>query len=178
MTWWLASVLWLSLAPAGMPTCGDEQLQRFVAHIEDARGVEDLERLRENPVVAAACLIAQLRPVDATVLSPEDESSRRADFRIVWSIRALRYLTGGKDFCAPTAHFDELDQRPRYFLTMRCGSGSEVSFFGVWMSRDLIYVAPKDAQKAIIRKWIGWYQAEGTQRESYAPVRSLDDWYF
>ena len=88
----------------------------------------------------------------------------------------LRYLTGGKEFCGPTTQFDELDQDQRQFLTVRCGPGSEVSFFGVWMSRDLIYVAPKDAQEALIQEWIKWYKTEGIYHE-YSPARDVD-WYF
>lgn len=174
----LVPVLSFAAALTAVPECRDDQLQQFVARIEEVQDLEELAVLRKKPSEAVACLIRQLRVVNVTVLRPEDKSRRPDDFRTIWSIRALRYLTGGEDFCAPTAHFNHLDKDRQHFLTLRCGPGSEVSFFGVWMSRDIIYVAPKDAQKAIIRKWIGWYQAEGTQRESYAPVRSLDDWYF
>jgi hypothetical protein len=172
----LLSVLWLATALTPVPECRDKQLQHFVARIEDVRDVQELAVLRKKPSEAAACLIHQLRVVDVTVLRPDERSRRPEDFRTIWSIRALRYLTGGKDFCAPTAHFDELDKDRQQFLTIRCGPGPDVSFFGVWMSRDVIYVAPEDAQEKIIQQWLNWYETEGI-RYSYPPTRDVD-WYF
>ncbi len=175
----ISALLWVlsfSTALAQVPQCADKQLQRVVAHIEEVRDVDELALLREKPSQAAACLIGQLRAVDATILHPNEIHRRRDDFRTLWSIRALRYLTGGKDFCGLTAHLDELDQDRRQFLTIRCGPGPEVSFFGVWMSRDTVYIAPKDAQLRIIQQWIQWYETEGV-RYSYPPAKDVD-WYF
>ena len=45
------------------------------------------------------------------------------------------------------------------------------------MARDADWVAPKDAQVGIIKKWQEWYARSGhTYR--YVNDRNLDDWYF
>jgi hypothetical protein len=79
------------------------------------------------------------------------------------------------DFCAPTADLEQVDADRRQFLTKRC-TAPEVSFFGVWMSRDRVYVAPKDAQERIVRQWTDWYRTEGG-RFAYPPAKD-GDWYF
>lgn len=98
------------------PECRDDQMRQFVAQIETVRTVQELALLRQKPVEAAACLVRQLCPVDAVTLRPEDRSRRADDFRMIWSVRALRCLTGGKDFCAPTAHSAEMDHDRKQFL--------------------------------------------------------------
>ncbi|GIW45623.1 MAG: hypothetical protein KatS3mg077_2905 [Candidatus Binatia bacterium] len=185
MIWHLLLVLPLLISAARVPECHDAELKRWVANIADVtiEGVGKLDErgrlwpeLWRNPSQAAGCLIGQLRVVDVAVLQPDEKSNRDA-LRTLWSLRALRYLTGGKDFCGPTAHAQELDETRRQFLTIRCGPRGEVSFFGVWMSRDIVYFAPTDAQERIIQQWITWYNADGL-RYLYTPARSLDDWYF
>lgn len=51
-----------------------------------------------------------------------------------------------------------------------------MAFFGVWMSRDVIYVAPKDALEGIIERWRTWLQAGGA-RYPY-PLGDDMEWYF
>jgi hypothetical protein len=130
-----------------------------------------------DPAEAAACLIGNLRLVNVAVLRPEEKNDRRVEFRTLWFLRALRYLTGGKNFCGTTAHFGELNADQSQFLTIRCGPAPEVSFFGTWMSRDIVFFAPIDAQEQIIRQWINWYRKEGISYP-YTPAKSIDDWYF
>jgi hypothetical protein len=168
-------LLMLSSTAANGSHCRDEQVKQFVERIGEIRSTEELATLRKKPSDAVACLIDVLRVVDATSLRPEEKASRRDDFRVVWAIRALRYLTG-KEFCGAAAHFDALEEDRRQFLTIKCGPGAVVSFFGVWMSRDVVYLAPREAQEEIIQEWIRWYETQGSTY-SY-PVANDADWYF
>ncbi len=170
---WL--VLVNSIAYAELPECRDESVRAFVEQIEDVRDLDSLAFLTAKPRDSAACLIRQLRVVDASILKPEDAHARPSDFRVVWTVRALRYVTGGLDFCASTAHEDQLDDQHRQFLRVRCPS-PDVSFFGVWMSRDVTFLAPRDAQESIIHKWVQWYEKNG-DTYAYRPATS-GDWYF
>jgi hypothetical protein len=89
----------------------------------------------------------------------------------VWCIRALRSLTG-QDFAAPTRL--KLTAEEKQFL--RPDDRGNVVFFGTWMSRDSIWVAPADAQAAIIAQWREWYKKQG-QTHKYLYDEAFD-WYF
>jgi hypothetical protein len=133
----------------------------------DEKGFTQFEILYENPRRATELLLAMLQPV------------RRGQYvggkhpQVVWNIRALRSLTG-LDFRAPThadltadeAHF--LDHNPKT---------EEVEFFGTWMSRDRVWVAPVDAQTTIINKWRKWFREHG-ENFKYVNDRNFDNWYF
>jgi hypothetical protein len=58
----------------------------------------------------------------------------------------------GLDFTASTRA--RLRDDEAHFL--RVSSQGEVEFFATWMLRDSDWVAPKDAQVAIIKKWQEW----------------------
>ena len=53
----------------------------------------------------------------------------------------------------------------------------EIAFFGVWMSRDTIYFAPRDAQLEIINKWKEWARSE-LGKHTFGPPKELNTWYF
>ncbi|MFZ3342636.1 MAG: hypothetical protein WA213_17260 [Terriglobales bacterium] len=148
----------------------DAEIRAAIAKLgenTDEKGFTQFEILYENPRRSTELLVATLKPV------------RRGQYvsgrhpQVVWNIRALRSLTG-LDFRAPThadltadeAHF--LDHNPKT---------EEVQFFGTWMSRDRVWVAPLDAQTTIIKKWRTWFREHG-QLFTYVNDRNFDDWYF
>ena len=45
------------------------------------------------------------------------------------------------------------------------------------MSRDSTWVAPKDAQVAIIKQWKDWFSQHGHSYK-YVNDKNFDDWYF
>ena len=103
---------------------------------------------------------------------------------VVWCLRTLRYLTLGLDFRAPTNHrfgTSEIEQNRKWFT-----GGEEfpkdgtVKFFGAWMSRDSLYIAPKDAQQSIIEQWKAWYRNQGKTFRYVDPNQepNFDHWYF
>ena len=54
----------------------------------------------------------------------------------------------------------------------------QVHFFGVWMSRDSLYIAPRDAQLKIIQMWKRWYETDGKTFAYPAFKDDPDIWYF
>ena len=97
--------------------------------------------------------------------------------RVIWSIRALRYLTG-QEFRARTEHVfgnSDSEQTRKDLLTSH--GKRTVSFFAEWMSRGSIYVAPGDAQREIIRQWRAWHAAHGKTWQ-LGPEPDFNDWYF
>src|SRR5208282_3005712 len=131
----------------------------------DTAPKERFEIFYRNPYRSTELLISALEPV------------RRGHYtehlQAVWIIRALRSLTGldfrattKVDLTADEAHF--LDHDP---VT------DQVCFFGTWMSRDTVWVAPYDAQITIIKKWREWFAKEGKDYK-YVNDPDFDDWYF
>jgi hypothetical protein len=57
------------------------------------------------------------------------------------------------------------------------GADGSVEFFGTWMSRDRVWVAPEDAQNEIIRQWKQWFARHGNSHR-YESNRRVESWYF
>ncbi|MGH9738711.1 MAG: hypothetical protein ACRD4X_09000 [Candidatus Acidiferrales bacterium] len=114
--------------------------------------VEDLAR---SPDRSVPLLVEELHPIQETrILASE---SRPQAEHVLWCLRALRYLCGGRDFCAKTNYAfgdSALEQNRRYWLYFRYHTC--VSFFAMWPSRGSVYIAPADAQSDIIRAWKSW----------------------
>ena len=106
------------------------------------------------------------------VLEPVAPGKHLETPRVVWYIRALRSLTG-LDFKAPTKARLTDDQRER----LHPDTAGNTPFFTRDMGWDVIWVAPKDAQLAIIRKWRAWFATEG-KTFKYVNDRNHKDWYF
>ena len=86
-------------------------------------------------------------------------------------IRALRYLTGGMDFCAQSQHRfgnSEEEKNRKYWLTF--AHKECLTFFALWPSRGRLYLAPLDAQKNIINQWQHWYATSGAEFK-YKPLQ-------
>jgi hypothetical protein len=95
-------------------------------------------------------------------------------------LRALRYIAACQDFRAATAErfggnkAGNLADARAQFLG-RDGPG-KTPFFSVWMSRDIVFVAARDAQTAIIRQWKSWLSRSG--EFEFKPCSDSDGWYF
>jgi hypothetical protein len=128
------------------------------------RGQDDfkiVDELAKTPRLSAKLLISELHPIRETrILNGEHKPEAE---HVLWCIRALRYVTGGKDFCGDTNHNFGASGEERfrkfwiYFRHKDCAS-----FFAMWPSRGSEYIAPEDAQVRIIMKWKDWYKEEGT----------------
>lgn len=147
----------------------DAEIKAAVATLDvgtDENGFGRFEVLYKNPRRSTELLISSLKPV------------RRGQYisdhhpKVVWKIRALRSLTG-LDFRAKTK--GELDEDESHFLDQN--AKGEVHFFGTWMSRDRVWVAPIDAQTAIIKQWREWFKKRGNTF-TYVNDPNFDNWYF
>jgi len=135
-----------------------------------------VRELAKTPERSAELLIKELHPVTDARVVPY--TSRPATEHILDCIRALRFVTGGKDFCGKTNHHfgkSELEQNRKYWLFNK--DKTCVPFFATWPSRGSDYVAPVDAQKEIIKQWKDWFAREG-QTFVYKPFQNPtpDQW--
>lgn len=121
---------------------------------------------KRNPSIALPLLINELKPV------ARGHYLTGAHPYAVWCIRALRAITR-KDFTAATKA--SLTQEEKHWL--RLDNRSHVFFFGTWMSRDSLWVAPVDAQVKIIAQWREWFKKEG-RIQQFVYDDDFDNWYF
>jgi hypothetical protein len=133
---------------------------------------------RGQPVVAACYLINELRVVPEIWIRGGEQDNHPKTMHVIWALRALRYITGGLRFKGKTKYrlneSNEIESNRKQLLRPEQG---EVPFFAVWMSRDSLAIAPRDAQIAVINKWIDWYAKKGADFK-YTPAEHVDDWYF
>jgi hypothetical protein len=159
----------LPIAACAQQGPSDAEIKSAIAKLgegTDEHGFVKFEILYKNPRRSTELLISSLAPV------PRGQYLSNRHPQVVWSIRALRSLTG-LDFRAPTKR--ELEEDESHFLDLN--AKGEVRFFGTWMSRDRVWVAPLGAQTAIIGKWREWFEKHG-QTFSYVNDRNFDNWYF
>jgi hypothetical protein len=124
--------------------------------------IEDIQELAKKPLASTGLLVASFHTI------PDTKDYAKADSdsmeHVLWLIRALRYMTGGLDFCAQSKHHfgaSEEEKNRKYWLTL--AHKNCLTFFAFWMSRGRWYIAPVDAQKSIISQWRRWYAAEGAK---------------
>lgn len=122
--------------------------------------IQIVKRLSTTPGLSARLLVKELHTVtDPHMLNSGNEPETE---HVLWSIRALRYITGGLDFCGKTNHHfgaSELEKNRKYWLYLK--SKSCVPFFAMWPSRGSEYIAPLDAQEEIISQWREWIARKG-----------------
>lgn len=180
----LKNCCYIALAAMGVASPASTRGQAAVSDARIAASIRSLaatptdnlpnrqfEVFYENPVRSTELLIGSLKPVArGEYLTGQHPQS-------VWIIRALRSLTG-LDFRAVTTA--DLSSDEAHFLGtegQKWEDRQKVEFFGTWMSRDTVWVAPRDAQIAIIREWRDWFAAHGHDYK-YVNDRNVDHWYF
>lgn len=143
-----------------------EEIRRLGTGTDDSKIVA---KLAETPQLSTKLLIEELHPVkEARILASEKKPDAE---HVLWCIRALRFLTGGKEFCGHTTYNfgkSELERNRKYWVNFK--HKNCVSFFAMWPSRGSEYIAPEDAQKEIIDKWKGWFAKDGTSFD-YKPLQ-------
>lgn len=135
----------------------------------------DVKRLAKSPAEAAGELVSQLSMLQHPERTIVGDGTTYEN-HVLWVFLALRYITGGMDFCAPTSwkpgrtYEDGIRDYWLHFQNKNC-----VTFFAVWPSRARTYVAPLDAQQAIIGAWRQWYAKEG-KTYTYKPLVNPESW--
>ncbi len=115
----------------------------------DDNDIERIKFLGREPAESARLLVLELHPVDGVRIMADEHSAPRwhDTEHVVWCLRALRSLTGGMEFRAKTSHKfgDKVIERNRQEITggKQYSTDGTVRFFGVWMSRDSLYLAPQ-----------------------------------
>jgi hypothetical protein len=149
----------------------------------DENDIERIKFLGRAPAEAARLLVLELHPVEGVrVMADEQYATRWRDTEhVVWCLRALRSLTAGMEFRAKTSHKfgDTVIERNRlqFIGGKQYAKDGTVRFFGVWMSRDSLYLAPQDAQRKIVEMWKSWYESQGNGF-AYTPFKDdPDGWY-
>ncbi len=139
--------------------------------------IEDIHTLAKKPDMSVPLLIDELHVIsDQRLLNGQNPFTVE---HVLWSIIALRFITNGKDFCAPTSHVfgkSEVEQNRKYWLEFKHGSPC-LTFFAIWPSRMSTYIAPSDAQRSIIQQWRTWFREEG-KKGSFTPLKdpTPDQW--
>ncbi len=147
-----------------------------VTPISTRTAERQFEVLARAPAVSACHLVQEIVVVRATTIRPDDYAAYAHEMHVIWCLRALRFLTNGLVFKATTRENPAgWDETRRDLLSP--DSTKRVPFFSVWMSHDIVFVAPEDAQDDIIRQWEEWYQRRGATFP-YKNATSVDDWYF
>lgn len=158
--------------------CDAEKILGVVKSLESSGSPTEtralFDQLAKCPKEAVFYLVRELHVVPEQVIRPGEQAEHTDTMHVIWCIRALRYLTNGMDFTGKTAKFDEYN---KILGGLPIGKDQEVYFFSVWMSRDILYVAPKDAQAEIIEKWKKWY-ANDMKTFKFKSSKHLNDWYF
>lgn len=161
-----------SLNQAGQPTLQREVRQLGLPGNDD---FADVKKLARTPAASTGFLISQLRVLEHPERTIVGEGNPQVE-HVLWSIRALRYITGGMDFCAPTKwRFGESGEEAYRSYWLHFGDNSCVTFFAVWPSRGRCYVAPQDAQRKVISAWERWYASE-SKNYDYRPLVNPKSW--
>ena len=156
------------------------EVSKLVANLGLNTSLQELQQLRRDPHLAVRLLVSQLKPVDEVKILAWEQEKHADAMKVVWSIRALRFLTR-RDFLSETDYRfgdSETEDTRNQMLHHHTGAKNRVSFFGVWMSRDSIYFAPVDAQEKIITKWKEWLRSHGDTFVMPAEEPGYSKWYF
>lgn len=157
--------------------CQDKEILHIVKTIGLEKDISKIKlefaKLRQKPYESVGCLIGELRVLNETKILYEDYEKYKDSIHVIWCLRALRYLTG-LDFRAPTKYTLK-DGARKYFLSLK--EKTNLPFFATTMAHETIYIAPKDTQAEIIRKWREWYLKEGTTF-NYKPIEDFDFWFY
>jgi hypothetical protein len=154
----------------------DDQLARLVDGLGPKSNYRDLERINAFGCKAVPLLARQLVPsTDEFVLDQGRQPARAS--KLVWTIAALRYVTG-EDFHAPkrTARIGLATEPRVQFLTRGVPEG-KAKIFGFWMSRSRVYFAQPSAQRIIIAQWRAFVRS-GKCKTSLKGHRDVQFWLY
>jgi hypothetical protein len=184
----------LLASPAPAPTPRTDAIRDAVRALGRSSDNQSptLKLLATEPRSAVAALIDELavvrRPPQAFRPAMLVEREPRAEevSHAIWCVRGLGYLTG-LTFVAPSRHWFARHEVRRRALLLRevenedenppgRAPGKQFPYFATWMSQDSSFIAPEDAQRAIIAQWRAWHAVHGATHR-YQPDESWD-WYF
>lgn len=170
-SWVLIALLFFAAKNSSASQTNSELLVRLGGN--DTMAV--LSEMKLHPKEYVKLLVEQLSITSNTdKITFSNTNERKDDLRIIWSIRALRYLTGIQ-FSAPINTEASTEKKKFQFLLKRNEQG--LKFFGVKMSTETIYLAPIDTQFEIIKNWYSW-SCKNLDTHSFPDEVDINEWYF
>jgi hypothetical protein len=140
--------------------------------------VTTITRLAEFPQTSVPLLIQELRPLNIAKLDVETNAPKEnaEALHVMWSLRALYFITGTNFFARTSYKFSEseIDDRRSSLLSRQ---KNRFCFFMEWMSRGTVYLAPIDVQQQIITEWKHWLR-DSSKTWHFQKTAELNDWYF
>lgn len=98
---------------------------------------------------AVPLLVRQLEAVETNQLNLSDSKRHPRAMRVIWSIAALRAISGRDFYTRQTSSQKSYSSR----ADMLRGPQGNTKLFGIWFSRGTVYFAPPMQQRQIIAKW-------------------------
>jgi hypothetical protein len=143
-----------------------QDLVRSVGQSDNRDSSDVVAELHRHGQVAVPLLIAELKVVDPDPrVTPEN-----LWWHLVWCERALRSITGQRFM------FKTKEPIPPDLDRFRAPD-DPLSYAMEWMSRGMVFIAPRDVQSQVIASWKAWFAKNGSSFEVriYEPY---GDWFF
>jgi len=157
----IAALTFLILA--GEPNTN--QLTKYMENLESSEASSQLPLIDRYGCTAVKQLAENLKILPSGHYSPSHQTGRLQ--RQVYTIAALRYITG-KDFYGRKSktQLRIYDEAGKDFLTDTAPKG-RTKYFGIWMSRGSIYLAPRGAQAQVIAAWKAYARSGACQHSAW-----------
>jgi hypothetical protein len=174
------TVIFVGAALSDTPHEADLDLQEIVRNLGLSKSskkiMDDIHKIATTPRESAKLLIEEIHIIPDDVAYEKQDSSNMD--HVIWSLDALRYITGGKEFCSRTRHrFLETEEEKNRAYWLELTHGKCLTFFAIWPSRGRIYLAPRDAQARIIALWGDWYKRHARDYSFHPLVKpEPQDW--
>ncbi len=134
----------------------------LIARLGPDSDVHSVEAIARSGCSAVPALVSQLEIARTTQVMHFAGQAPVREFRTLWSLATLRYITG-RDFYAIQARPLDGESVRQQMLTI--GAPSHHSkLYGIWMSRGAVYFARPEEQASIIKQWQR-FSASGRCRE-------------
>jgi hypothetical protein len=124
-------------------------MESAIAGLGSRSDVTSVEEVARFGCSAVPRLVQQLKMIEPRQFNLRDAERHPGDMRVIWSIAALRAITGN-DFYASR---DPQSKRGSPRLDMLGAGKGRTKFFGIWPSRGIVYFATREQQRRIIGKW-------------------------
>jgi hypothetical protein len=158
-------------SPSGFPA---RPLPYYIAKLGSDEASSQLDFIDQFGCAAVPELVGNLRVVPRGHYPPQHQPEEVQ--RVVYLVAALRYVTG-EDFYGTISppELKAYDGPGRQFL-LEDAPPRHAKFFGWWMSRGSLYLAPERTQAQIIAAWRR-YARSGACKHSTWRGRTLSNFY-
>lgn len=110
-----------------------------------------VERIARYGCRAVPIIVKELEAVGGGNFNFKDKVHYPRQMKALWSIATLRYITG-QDFYAKAGSSTSRDS-PQYQMLTKGAPAGTVKYFGIWMSRGVIYFASSKQQQDVVKQW-------------------------